>query len=78
MAPSTNSFCKELTKKLQMLRNNSKFKISLIIVALILLVLNLIFSEEYDWKFWLRIIPLVLVMISCYLSLNKTKNPIEL
>ena len=77
MAPSTNTFCKELTKKLQMLRNNSKFKISLIIVALILLVLNLIFSEEYDWKFWLRIIPLVLVMISCYLSLNKTKNPIE-
>ncbi len=71
------NFCKELTKKLQMPRNNSKFKISLIVAALILLVLNLIFPKDYDWLFWLRIIPLALVMISCYLSLNKTKNPIE-
>lgn len=57
---------------------SNRYKISLIIATLILLVLNFVFSKEYDWKFWLRIVPLILVMISSYLSLNKNKqNPID-
>jgi len=52
---------------------NKNLPLLLIIASSILIAINILFSEEKEWGFWLRILSSILVIIAMIFTL-KEKN----